>query len=161
MRLASEVVRLLKKRNLRLCLAESLTGGLLSAEIVSVPGASEVFLGGFVSYTDEFKFGVLGVERELLSKLSAVSRECAIQMCNGARALALADVSLSLTGYAGPTGPNVGLCYIGLNFMGETRAYRYQLSGGRQEIREKIKNIALAILYFRLRGEEYGKGKGN
>lgn len=160
MRLAEQVVRLLSRRRLKLCLAESLTGGMLSSEIVSVSGASRVFLGSIVSYANEVKSGVLGVDMGTLRTEGAVSRSCAIQMCSGACALMGADIALSLTGFAGPNGDELGLCYIGVDFMGEISVYRYKLSGSRQEIREKIKNIALAILYFRLRGVENGKGKG-
>ena len=143
---ASEIVRLFSQRGRTLATAESLTAGLLSAEICNVSGASQCFLGGLCAYQDHIKANMLSVFPETLEKYSAVSAPCARQMAKGAREKFGADYALSTTGYAGPTGENVGLVYIGLASKDGARAYRLQLQGSRQGIRKMTVQIALHIL---------------
>ncbi len=131
---AENVVQLLKERKLILSTAESCTGGLISAEITSVPGSSEVFGYGFVTYANEAKMKLLGVRAETLAAVGAVSEETAEQMANGARLASGADIAVSVTGIAGPDGGTpvkpVGTVYIGFSSAGNTYAQRY-LFGGR------------------------------
>ncbi len=112
------VVKKLIDNNLKLATAESCTGGLLSGRITAVSGASEVFDCGVCSYANEIKHKVLGVSEETLNTLGAVSAETAMQMAEGVKKLANADIGVSTTGIAGPTGGTdekpVGLVYVGI-----------------------------------------------
>ena len=116
--LQNMVVEKLTKNNLKLATAESCTGGLLSGRITAVSGASEVFDCGVCSYANEIKHKVLGVSEETLNTLGAVSPETALQMAEGVKKLANADIGASTTGIAGPTGGTdekpVGLVYVGI-----------------------------------------------
>ena len=116
--LQNMVVEKLTKNNLKLATAESCTGGLLSGRITAVSGASEVFDCGVCSYANEIKHKVLGVSEETLNTLGAVSPETALQMAEGVKKLANADISASTTGLAGPTGGTdekpVGLVLVGI-----------------------------------------------
>ena len=132
---AENVVQLLKERGLILSTAESCTGGLISAEITAVSGSSDVFGFGFVTYANEAKMKLLGVKEETLASVGAVSEETAKQMADGARRASGADIAVSVTGIAGPTGGTpekpVGTVYIGFSSAEKTYAARY-LFGGRE-----------------------------
>lgn len=143
---AREIVRALTARGQTLCVAESLTGGKMSDSIVSVPGASRVYLGGVCSYAERIKEKVLGVRAETLHVHTAVSGETACEMAAGVRRLMGADYALSATGYAGPDGEDVGLAYIGYadEHVCESREFRF--AGDREEIRQKSVAAALKIL---------------
>jgi nicotinamide-nucleotide amidase len=112
------LVEALSKRHLTISTAESCSGGLLASRLTDVPGASEVFREGFVTYSNEAKTKLLGVPSGLISIHGAVSREVAIAMAEGARKNTGADFAISLTGIAGPGGGTpdkpVGLVFIGL-----------------------------------------------
>lgn len=98
-----EVVEdLLREKGLTLGCAESITGGLMAKRLTDIPGSSQVFRGGVVSYTNEVKAGVLGVPQHLLDQFGAVSPEVARAMADGARRLLGCDIALSATGVAGP-----------------------------------------------------------
>ncbi len=94
--------------------AESATGGLLGGRITAVPSASDYFRGGFITYSDQMKIQLLGVPAELIAEHTAVSEPVAKAMAEGARARTGSDYALSITGYAGPDGAQVGLVFIGL-----------------------------------------------
>ena len=130
---AENVVQLLKERGLTLTTAESCTGGLISAEITSVSGSSDVFGFGVCTYANEAKIKLLGVKEKTLASVGAVSEETAVQMAAGARKLAGADVAVSVTGIAGPTGGTdekpVGTVYIGFSYRDRTCAERYLFTG--------------------------------
>jgi len=108
----------LKEKHMTLAAAESCTGGLIAKRMTDLPGASEVFYGGVVSYVNAVKAGVLGVKQELLDAFGAVSEPVARAMAEGVRAVTGADLGVSVTGVAGPTqddrGNPVGLVYIAL-----------------------------------------------
>ena len=112
------VVGMLKEHHLKVATAESCTGGLIAKRITDVPGASEVFECGIISYANEIKHRVLGVSEDDLNKYGAVSEPVAKQMAQGALKVSGADIAVSVTGIAGPdsdsTGKPVGLVYIGL-----------------------------------------------
>lgn len=143
---AQEIVRRLTARGQTLCVAESLTGGLLSDSIVCVPGASKVFLGGVVSYDEGIKEKVLGVKHGTLETFTAVSGETAREMALGVRKLMGADYALSATGYAGPDGEDVGLVYIGFASENVCESVECRFSGDRADIRRQSVNMALNIL---------------
>jgi nicotinamide-nucleotide amidase len=126
------VVRLLREKNKRLATAESCTGGLIANRITDVPGASEVFVSGFVTYANEAKVSQLGVSPETLTAYGAVSGEVAKEMAEGALRAGSADIAVSVTGIAGPGGGSeekpVGTAWIGLatsdGHVGAQRVYQ-------------------------------------
>ena len=138
-----------------LAVAESCTGGLLAMRITEVPGASEYFLGGIVSYANPAKERLLGVPGEVLARHGAVSEECARAMALGARAAFGADYALAITGIAGPGGATpekpVGLAYIALAGPdGEVEVREHGFVGSRQGVRWSASEAALALLRSRL-----------
>ena len=100
----NEIVNLLAEKGLKVSTAESCTGGLLAGTIVNVPGASNVFGAGFITYSNDAKRKYLGVGKKTLKKYGAVSRECAKEMAKGVAKEAKADIGIATTGIAGPGG---------------------------------------------------------
>ncbi|NBH83936.1 competence/damage-inducible protein A [bacterium C-53] len=148
--LESCVIDLLKENDLTLTTAESCTGGLFTARIVNVPGASEVLKEGFITYSNKAKRKYLGVKKSSLMKYGAVSERVAEEMARGACFFTKADVCVSITGIAGPDGETegkpVGLVYIGCCICGRTTVREYRFSGERMKIRESSVAAALTLL---------------
>lgn len=150
--LEERVVQGLREQGMTLALAESCTGGLLAKRITDVPGASEVFGFGCVTYSNEAKQALVGVSPETLERYTAVSPETALEMARGARQRGGADIGLSTTGYAGPGGGTeehpVGTVFIGLSWAGGERVIcperRYMRS--REQIRRSASSTALDLL---------------
>ena len=144
----------LRESNKRLATAESLTGGMVAASIVDVPGASEVFYGGIVAYTERAKMDKLGVLDSTLGECGAVSGETAVEMASG---LLSDDVSIavSTTGLAGPGGGTadkpVGLVYIAVTDYDVTEVFEHRFYGDREEIRKQAKDYALFHVVQNLR----------
>ncbi|MBK5233174.1 MAG: competence/damage-inducible protein A [Thermoleophilia bacterium] len=135
----------------RLGLAESCSAGLLAARITDIPGASEYFAGGVVSYSNEAKRDLLGVDQGLLDEFGAVSPEVARAMAEGALERFEADVALSITGVAGPGGgteekPVGFVCFHALTADGESSALSPVIPGGRSDIRERSALVAMHLL---------------
>lgn len=143
---------LLRARNASLSVAESATSGLLGGRITAVPSASDYFRGGFITYSDQMKIQLLGVPAELIAEHSAVSEPVAKAMAAGARERTGSDYALSITGYAGPTGENVGLVFIGLASPHGVEVRRLQWPPDRERVRTFSTNIALDVLRRRLLG---------
>lgn len=141
------VIEKLRERGLLLTTAESCTGGLCAKRLTDVPGASQVFCGGVVSYTNDVKMRLLGVKEETLAQFGAVSGETAREMAAGARKATGADVAVSVTGVAGPSsdemGNVVGTVFIAFSSEQETISEKLQLSGDREKIREQSVNAML------------------
>ncbi|MCI8805282.1 MAG: competence/damage-inducible protein A [Clostridiales bacterium] len=154
--LEEAVIKELVKRNLTLASAESCTGGLIAGKIVDYPGASEVFLDGVVSYSNESKVKRLGVSQETLDKYGAVSEETAREMAEGVIKAMDADVGVSSTGVAGPGGGTdekpVGLIYVAVSIKGKTTVKKLNLKGGRNKIRNRVVTEALTLLLSELKG---------
>ncbi len=136
--------------------AESCTGGLIAKRITDVPGASSVFMGGVVSYTDIVKNRVLGVPAELLEEYGAVSAPVARAMAEGARKVTAADFAVSVTGVAGPDrderGNAVGTVFIGFSSAEETIAERFDFGAkSRAEIRGEAADEAFKLLEEKLK----------
>ena len=148
--IAAQVLALCRERGLTLSAAESITGGLIAKCITDVPGASQVFLGGVVSYTNEVKNHVLGVPSSLLEAYGAVSEPVARAMAEGVRRITGSDLSVATTGLAGPDGDDrgnpVGTVYLGLSLPGETLVRRLALGGDRPRIRLLAASSALDII---------------
>ncbi|MCX6407674.1 MAG: nicotinamide-nucleotide amidohydrolase family protein [Propionibacteriales bacterium] len=151
---AVEVVRLLRERGETIACAESLTGGLLCAALVDVPGASDVVVGGVVSYATRVKRDVLGVDARLLAEHGAVDPGTAVQMADHVRRLLDADWGLSTTGVAGP-GPSedkpAGTVFVGLDGPGHRlQSEPLHLDGDRDAVRRGTVGAALSSLVARL-----------
>ncbi|MDX3577049.1 CinA family protein [Streptomyces sp. FL07-04A] len=164
---AAEVVRLLTATGGTLAVAESLTGGLVAAEITSVPGASRVFRGSVTAYATELKHRLLGVDAGLLAARGAVDAQVAAQMAAGVRKALGADWGLATTGVAGPDaqdGRPVGTVFVAVDGPsgpepgsaagGKVEALR--LNGDRAEIRRESVRSVLALLLSELAGEQTG-----
>lgn len=147
---------LLKDQGLSLACAESCTGGLIAKRITDLAGASSVFRGGVVSYTNEVKHGVLGVPRELLDQFGAVSAPVAEAMAEGARRALGADLAVSATGVAGPDpddwGNPVGLVYVALAWDGGVFVRTVHAAGPRERVRTVAASHAFDLLRRRLTG---------
>ena len=148
--LEKAVVDLLFANKLTITTVESCTGGLLSARLINVPGVSEVFKSGYVTYSNKAKRRLLGVKKNLLEKHGAVSKEVARDMAKGVALVSKSDVTVSITGIAGPDGGTeekpVGLVYIGCNVRGKITVKEYHFSGDRAKIRENTVSAALTLL---------------
>lgn len=144
------VIEKLRERGLLLATAESCTGGLCAKRLTDVAGASQVFCGGVVSYTNDVKMRLLGVKEETLTQFGAVSGETAREMAEGVRKATGADVAVSVTGVAGPSsdemGNVVGTVFIAFSSEQETISEKLQLSGDREKIREQSVNAMLWLV---------------
>ena len=133
-----------------LATAESLTGGGIGTAITGVSGASKVYVGGIISYTDEVKHRLLGVPVELLDTLGAVSGPVAEAMAEGARKALGADVAVSVTGLAGPDGDvfgnPVGTVFIGYSDAEKTLFRECHFTGGREAVRNQTIAAALDLV---------------
>lgn len=149
--LAERLVHILEKRGLHVSSAESCTGGMIASFIVGVPGASNVFEEGYVTYSDRVKEKVLGVKKSTLQSFTAVSGETASEMALGLKKITESDLVLCTTGYAGPDDGDLnGLVYISAGFGEETSVSKFRFKGNRSEVRlmavEKAFEIALTLL---------------
>ncbi|MEV2256750.1 CinA family protein [Streptomyces sp. NPDC050147] len=178
---AAEVLRLLQARGETLAVAESLTGGLVAAEVTAVPGASRVFRGSVTAYATELKHEVLGVDGTLLAERGAVDAEVALQMAAGVRKVMGADWGLATTGVAGPEpqdGQAVGTVFVAVDGPGpraegsdsgrgepssalrsEGKVAALRLNGERSDIRMESVRSVLTLLVERLSGERAGNGR--
>ena len=134
----------------RLATAESLTGGGIGQALTSVSGASAVYAGGVISYTNEVKHKVLGVPMEILERYGAVSMWTAGYMAGGVRKLLNADAAVSVTGLAGPGGDEygnpVGTVCIGYCDAGESFAVKHHFEGDREAVRNQTIRAALELV---------------
>ena len=155
---AHAVLSGLAGRGETLAVAESCTGGGVGAALTSIPGASEVFLGGVIAYADRLKTGLLAVPAETIAVHGAVSGQCARAMAQGARRATGADWAVSVTGVAGPgggsSGKPVGTVWVAVEGPGEHATERYLLSGSRGEVREASVTAALALVRRLVEGRD-------
>ncbi|MFF9805075.1 CinA family protein [Streptomyces coeruleorubidus] len=164
---ATDVVRLLTVKGRTLAVAESLTGGLVAAEITSVPGASKVFRGSVTAYATELKHELLGVDITLLAARGAVDPQVAAQMAAGVRKALGTDWGIATTGVAGPEpqdGQAVGTVFVAVDgplredsgSAGGGKVEALRLNGDREEIRRESVRSVLALLLKELAGEQTG-----
>ena len=148
--LPKKVVEYLKDKNLKIAFCESCTGGYISKTITDVPGASDVFDCGMVTYSNEIKTRLAGVSPIALKSNGAVSEEVATQMAKGIRTLAKADIGISVTGIAGPGGGTeekpVGLVYMGISTKNTTVTKKLNFRGNREKIRLSTVNAVMSTL---------------
>ncbi|MCM1088687.1 MAG: competence/damage-inducible protein A [Muribaculaceae bacterium] len=148
--LEKAVVDLLCANHLTVSTVESCTGGMLSARLINVPGVSEVYKTGYITYSNKSKRKILGIKKSLLEKHGAVSPEIAKEMAKGAALFTKADVTVGITGLAGPEGGSeekpVGLVYIACSVCGRITVQEYHFSGSRMKIRESSVSAALSLM---------------
>ena len=146
---------ILAAQHLTLAVAESCTGGLLAHRLTNIPGSSDYFLGGLVTYSNGAKVKFLGVEPEVLAVHGAVSPEVAAAMASGVRRAVGADIGIGITGIAGPGGGSpekpVGLVYLGIDFQGKVEVRRELFMGQRESIKWQSTQSALYLLWRSLR----------
>jgi len=147
--LAAVVLDRCRAMDFTLAVAESCTGGMLGERITSIPGSSDVFLGGVIAYHNEVKRSLLGVRAEAIERSGAVSEEVVLQMASGVRERLGADVGVAVTGIAGPAGGTpekpVGLVWIAVH-ASEVKARRFHVGGDRAEIRQRAAQAALEMV---------------
>ncbi|NLV59282.1 MAG: CinA family protein [Clostridiales bacterium] len=150
MPLCREVVNLAARKGQTLGTAESLTGGMIASSLAAVSGASQVLMGGIVSYDPRIKRELLGVSQEIIDHPGVVSAPCALQMALGAREKLGVDLAVSATGLAGPGGGTpeipVGTVFICVCGQGSSRVEELHFSGNRQEVRKAATLKALHML---------------
>lgn len=146
--LCCEVLKRLEGKTL--VTAESLTGGGIGAALTAIPGSSAVYKGGVISYTDEVKREILGVDGDILRRYGAVSLWTAGAMASGVRKLLKADVAVSVTGLAGPGGDEfgheVGTVFIGFESRSKAIAKEYRFTGDREAVRQQTIRAALELI---------------
>lgn len=146
---ASELIQLLRAQRKTLAVAESLTGGLLLSELISIPGASDVVLGGIVSYSTQSKIDQLGVSQATIDRYGAVSEQTATEMAVGVRLKFKADLAVATTGVAGPDlqeGKPAGSVFIAIATASGTKTTQFNFSGDRNQIRTASVAAALEFL---------------
>ena len=147
--LAAKVIDLLRERRQTISCAESITGGALTAALVSVSGASDVLLGSIVAYSKEIKISQLGLSAELINDKGLVSKEVAIAMAKGARQRLGSSWAISSTGSAGPTaldGSTPGEIWIAILGPDRQESVKLSLNGARQEVINGAVESALTLL---------------
>ena len=151
---ARTVVRLLTKRNMTLATAESCTGGLIANKLTNVSGASKIFPGGIVAYSNDVKEKILGVRSDTLKIFGAVSETVAREMAEGSRKKFGADYAIATTGIAGPTGGTklkpVGTVFIAVAGKGKTLVVRKLNPFNRKKFKEITARQALQLLLSQL-----------
>ena len=150
-KLPQKIVRLLSKKNLKISFAESCTGGLLSCAITSVSGSSKVFALGLVTYSNQSKNNILKIPKKTLIKYGAVSYESCLSMVKNLSKISKTEVSVSITGIAGPKGGSkkkpVGLVYIGIKKGNKTLVKKHLFKNrGRLYIQKAAVNKSLGII---------------
>ena len=152
--LPTALVRKLTELGHRMATAESCTGGLVAKLITDIPGSSEVFPGGIVSYSNELKMSSLGVSAATLAEHGAVSHQCAVQMAEGIRKKLNVDWAVAITGIAGPGGGTpekpVGLVYVAVSSRRRTSVSKYNIAGDRENVRNTVAKYAMRSLLTRL-----------
>ena len=152
MSLNKKIVSILKKKKLKLAIAESCTGGLLSSSIISVSGASKVFTLGLVTYSNQAKMNILKVPKTIIQKHGAVSVQCCLSMINNLSKISKCNLCISVTGIAGPKGGSkqkpVGLVYIGIKKDKIVKINKYVFKNrGRNYIQKATVNKALKLTH--------------
>ena len=150
-KLSQKIVRVLKKKKLKLAIAESCTGGMLSGAITSVSGSSKVFTIGLVTYSNQSKNRLLKVPKQIIKKYGAVSIQCCFSMVNNLSKISKSNFAVSITGIAGPGGGTkqkpVGLVYIGIKRANKVKINRYLFKNkGRSNIQKAAVKKSLELI---------------
>tara|TARA_A100001011_G_C14151181_1_gene774050 strand:- start:144 stop:614 length:471 start_codon:yes stop_codon:yes gene_type:complete len=150
-KISKNLVNLLKKKKITLAIAESCTGGLLSSSITAISGSSRVFNLGLITYSNKSKNEILKVPNKVIKRYGAVSIQCCLSMVNNLSLIAKSNISVSITGIAGPGGGSkskpVGLVYIGLKKGNKVKAQKYIIKNkGRSYIQNIIVRKSLKLI---------------
>ena len=150
-KLSKKIVKLLRKKKLKLSFAESCTGGLLSSSITAINGSSKIFTLGLVTYSNQSKINILKVPKKIIKKYGAVSYETCSLMVRNLNKISKTDISVSITGIAGPKGGSkkkpVGLVYIGLKIGNKTLVKKYLFKNKKRSLIQKATvNKALNLI---------------
>ena len=155
-KLAKKLVKLLEKKKLKVCFAESCTGGLLSSSITSISGSSKVFTLGLITYSNQSKVKILKVPKKIIKKHGAVSYETCLSMVKNLSKIEKANIYISITGVAGPKGGTkqkpVGLVYIGIKKGKKIQVNKYFLKGKNRTSFQKAtvnKSLNLILRLFK------------
>tara|TARA_B100000959_G_C14633903_1_gene481424 strand:- start:20 stop:508 length:489 start_codon:yes stop_codon:yes gene_type:complete len=152
--LDSLVIQKLKKKSLKISVAESCTGGALASEITKTPGASSYFKGSIVCYSKSSKVNILKISSDLIESEGLVSEKVAREMAINSNILFKTDLALSITGNAGPTGGDlikeIGIVFIGIAKLFDVKVFKFCFSGDREGIIKKAVNESFLILYKEL-----------
>lgn len=144
------IYELLKKYQYKITTAESATGGMIASTLINVPGISEFFEEGYVTYSNEAKIKMIGVSAETIERFGVVSSETAADMAESAARTAVCEAAVSVTGVAGPDGGTdecpVGLVYIGCHLKGRTVTERHIFEGDRMAVRQAATSAALILM---------------
>ncbi len=147
---SEQIIKELIDKNISITTAESCTGGRVASEITKYAGVSSIYPGSVVSYSNEIKQKVLNVHKSTLKNFGAVSRECVKEMLDGVMELMGADISVAISGIAGPTGGTkekpVGLVYIGVKYKDKLFIEKNIFDGDRNEVQERAKNRAFEMV---------------
>ena len=151
MSLNKKIISLLKRKNMKLAITESCTGGMLSNSITSVSGSSKIFTMGLVTYSNRAKRSILKVPQQIIRKYGAVSVQCCLAMVNNLSKISKSKVCVSITGIAGPTGGSehkpVGLVYIGIRIGKKVVVNKYNFkNNGRIFIQKQTVKKSLNLL---------------
>lgn len=149
--LKNRIISLLKRKKLKVAIAESCTGGLLSSAFTSVSGSSKVFNMGFVTYSNKSKINILKVPKKIIKINGAVSIQCCLAMVNNLHKISKANVCISITGIAGPKGGSkqkpIGLVYIGIKIKNKVFVNKYNFrNNGRAYIQKQTIKKTLGLL---------------
>ncbi len=146
-----KIVRFLNEHNMMITTVESCTGGLIAARLVNVSGASNVFSEGYVTYSEDAKAKMVGVNPETIKKYNVVSEEVAYEMASGGAKTANADVAVSVTGVAGPLGGTkdipVGTVCIGVYYKNKVITEKFLFNGDRLQVRNQAVDKALEMVW--------------
>ena len=157
MEIEKRIGKMLKERGLKIAVAESCTGGLISSRITDISGASDYFEAGITTYSNESKIRLLNAPEDIIDRYGAVSEETAKAMAEGVKKTVHADIGVSVTGIAGPTGGTegkpVGTVFIGLATKKATYVRKFFFDGNRLEIRRKTSDAAFMLVEEYLEGE--------
>ena len=150
-KLSQKIVKLLKRKRLKLSVVESCTGGMLSGAITSVSGSSKVFTLGLVTYSNQSKNHVLKVPKQIIRKHGAVSMQCCLSMLNNLSKISKSNISVSITGIAGPSGGTkkkpVGLVYVGIKKRNKIKIYKCLFKNkGRSYIQKATVRKSLGLI---------------
>lgn len=146
-----KIVRFLNEHNMMITTVESCTGGLIAARLVNVSGASNVFSEGYITYSEDAKAKMVGVNPETIKKYNVVSEEVAYEMASGGAKTANADVTVSVTGVAGPLGGTkdipVGTVCIGVYYKNKVITEKFLFNGDRLQVRNQAVDKALEMVW--------------
>ena len=147
----TQIINILKRKNLKIAVAESCTGGMLSSAITSASGASKVFTMGLVTYSNQAKTSILKVPKQIIKKHGAVSIQCCFSMVNNLSKINKSNVTVSITGIAGPSGGTkqkpVGLVYVGIKRGNKVKIKRFLFKNkGRSSVQRATVKKALELI---------------